>query len=423
MRRRPTAIWSLVGIATALAACAAMWRSSDLGLSSADLERQQAAARREGVPIDWSDLRRLAPPVPEADNAAPYYVRGFAEFHAANGAKGLSDRALEAILDGKAKPEDLAEAKETLAADSRALVFVVEGSEHKFCRFDRPWEEGSRLLLPEFSDERAATRALVLRAALATEPAAAGRDLRAAARIATHAGSEPIMISPLVGAAVEAVVERGIRAVARKGGAWAEAARPALGALGPLPDAHRFLAAESAMGRRFATDLATMNLREVSMISTTGEGERPLPFALRFIKLKFVRDAFEARTIEYWRKVYAALPADPLDWRGLQAAANVPLPPGPSGALVALSAPPLTGVADLAARMEAQRRLTRAALDLESGRKAPLPSDPFGDGPIKVRRDIKGWTLWSVGPAGNNEGGKAKTKSGNSVYDLVVTVP
>ena len=135
-----------------------------------------------------------------------------------------------------------------------------------------------------------------------------------------------------------------------------------------------------------------------------------------------MRDAFEARAIAYWRKVYAALPSDPLDRRGLNAVARIPYPKEPSGAVVAMATPSLDSIGDLASRMEVERRLTRAALDLEAGRNAPLPRDPFGSGPLRVRRGPKGWTLWSVGPDGIDQGGKVR-KGDGAAYDLVVAVP
>lgn len=419
MRRR-TAFWSLVGVATLAAALVAMWRTSDLGRASADLEHQRQAAKREGVPTEWDDLRRLSPAVPEADNAATFYRRGFAEIHAGSGFQGISDALLDAVIDGKAKPDDLARARKTLQEDARGLAFVIQGSERKALSFDRQWELGPRLIFPEFSDERNAARMLVLRAVLMDDPAAAGRDLGAAARLAAHAGSEPIIISAFVGSSTEVSVEKGIRHLAKRGGAWTTAANSALDAFGPLPDPHRFLAGEVVMGRHVASDLGNLGLRDLGMMS---EGEGSLPFAFRFAKFKVVRDAFEAREIEYWRKLYAALPADPLDWRQATRAAALPYPKGPSGALVQMLSPFLETVGNLAAQVEAERRLTRAALDLEEGRQAPLPADPFGAGPLHVRREAKGWTLWSVGPDGVDQNGRPRGRHDESAYDLVVSIP
>ena len=217
MRRPRAVLGTLAGAALLALGAALLWRTSDLGRAAADLGRQEAEARREGVPIGWADLRRLTPSVPDAENAAPLYAQGFAEFHAVDGLRIFSDALLDRAVAGTAKPEDRERIDRTLAIDARALALVVEGSRRRSYHLDHAWERGPRLLFPEFADGRQAARALVLRAVRGEDSASTARDLRAAARLAAAAESEPILLSPLVGARAEREVEKGMVAVGRPG--------------------------------------------------------------------------------------------------------------------------------------------------------------------------------------------------------------
>ena len=409
-------------MAAVAAFLATAWNMSDLGRASRSLAAQRAAAKREGVPMEWGDLRRLAPPVDVADNAAVPYARAFATLQKASVFKGLKpDDLQKEIAAGKAKPEDLAKLRVALAAAAPALREVEEGSRRKGFSFDRQWEKGFSLVFPEYANARTAIRALVLRAMTATDPAAAGRDLGAAARLRAHLGSEPTYIGTLVAVSMENDVHAGVRFLGRRGGAWAKAVEPALADLGPLPDLRRVLAGEAVSGMHLGEELARLGPQAFGFAGGDGEETSSGPPALRLARFGPVRSAFEARVVEYWRGVYAKLPQDPLDWRALKAATQVPATQsGLSYTLLDLSLPVLTSLGDLPPQFEAQRRLSRAALDLWQGRAPALPADPFGTGPLGLRRDAKGWTLWSVGPDGIDDGGKKRAKASDVRYDLVV---
>ena len=63
---------------------------------------------------------------------------------------------------------------------------------------------------------------------------------------------------------------------------------------------------------------------------------------------------------------------------------------------------------------------TRAALALWSGEKPTLAKDPFGVGPLRLKRDGEGWTLCSLGPERKDDGGKRKKGNAEKGCDLVV---
>jgi len=408
---------TVLGMGTLAALVTVAWQQSDIGRAAGDLEKQRAAARREGVPLEWSDLRRLSAPLPDVDNAAIEYGRGFALLHEAGNFKGVPmGRLLQAYADGTAKPEDVAKAREALTLTESALAEIARGTQKPGFWMNRQWERGPALMFPELTDARSAARGLVLRAMMSQDPKAAADDLRTAARLGAHIGAEPILFSSLVSFAIESNVHTGLRYLGRRGGAWAKAMEPVLKSLGPLPDLHRTLAGEVAMGNHLSDELAKFG---PGAFSPMDGHETPTP--LRFTGLKPVRDAFQSRVLEHWRKVYSALPKDPLDLSASRAATSIPVPSGPSQALLDLALPVLTSAGNLAAATETQRRLSRAALDLWEGKTPTLPRDPFGKGPLLLKREGKAWTLWSVGEDGVDDHAKTKQKESDPRYDLVVT--
>lgn len=416
MARKRTALLTLVALATAGAMTTALWRTSDLGRVAADLERQRSAARREGVPTEWNDVRRLTPAVPDGENAAILYT---AAFEGLKGAKGLNefgnDRLLRAVAAGNAKPEELAAARKRLLADAPLLEEAKSASHRREIAFDHKWEQGFALSFPEFASFRTLGRALVLRAMLAQDPASAADDLRAAARMRAHVASEPVLIASLVGNGLEGDVHRAIRHLARRGGFWPVALAPVLDDLGPIPALRRTLASEAVAGMRFDKELGDNDPAAFS-----GMDGSQAPVVLRLIKVPVVRDAAMSRVYEYWRGVWAKLPGDPADFRAARTALAVPRGQGPSYVLLEFLLPVFEGFTEVNARSEADRRLTREALALWKGETLRPEGDPFGRGPLRLRREGKRWTLYSVGPNGVDDGGKPRAKNVDRDYDLVV---
>ena len=417
MARKRAAFLSLVAVATVGLLATAAWRTSDLGRAAADLDDQRAAAKREGVPTEYADLHRLTPPVPTDDNAAPLYDQAFASFKASGGfAKLRADDLLKTIPAGTVPPKDLTQLRGVLARQEVALSQAAAGARKPGFSYDRVWERGTALLFPQYADAKGIARALVLRALLATDPAKAAEDLRTAARMRRDYGGEPTMIGSLVGNAMEADVERGVRFLGRRGGAWTRSVGPVLDALGPIPALKRTLSGEAVWGMHFDEEIAKVGWQAFS----TMDGDGSTPPIMRLMSVPAVRRASASRIVAYWRKVWKGLPEDPTDSRTARAALVLPSAKGPSYALLDVLLPVFEGFTEVNARAEADRRLTRAALAFWSGEKPTLPKDPFGSGPLKLKRVGEAWTLYSLGPDGKDDGGKPMQGSGQGGYDLVV---
>ena len=417
MALKRSALWSLVAVATVGVVLTAAWRTSDLGRASADYDLQFAAAKREGVPTEYADLHRLTPPVPTDDNAAPLYDQAFASFKASGGfAKLRPDDLLKTIPAGTASSEDLTRLRTVLRRQATALAQAKAGAGKPGFSYDRAWEQGTALTFPQYADAKGIARTLVLRAMLAKEPQKAADDLRTAARMRRDYGGEPTMIGALMGNAMEADVERGVRFLGRRGGAWTRAMGPVLDALGPIPALKQTLTGEAVWGMHFDEEIAKVGWQAFS----TMEGDGSTPPIMRLMSVPAVRRASTARIIAYWRKVWKGLPEDPTDYQTARAALAIPPTQGPSYALLQIFLPVFEGFTAVNARSDADRRLSRAALALWSGGKPTLAKDPFGTGPLKLKRDGKGWTLYSLGPDGNDDGGKPKEGNAEKGYDLVV---
>lgn len=415
MPRRRTPAWTLLGVTLLAVAVTAAWRTSDLGRAAADLDHQLAAAKGEGVPTGYPDVVRLAPRLPDDDNAAESYRQAVALFRQASGRHPKPERLMEDLAKGKAKPADLEGSRTDLRAVEPALAQAKEGARRKGLFFDRRWQAGEALNFPEYSGLRDLERALVLRAMTAIDPAAAVEDLRAAARMRAQIASEPVVIAALAGNGIEGDVHRALRFLGRRGGAWPQAVAPVLDDLGPIPALRRSLTFEAVESVHFPD----MVKRYGAMSFVAMDGTRT-PALMRLMAFGAVRDASQARIVEYWRNAWRRLPQDPTDYRAARAALALPGTKGPSYELLRFLTPVFDTFAVANARAEASRRMTRAALTLWSGTRPILEQDPFGTGPLKFRQDAKGWTLYSVGPDEKDDGGIPLEGSGLKGYDLVI---
>jgi hypothetical protein len=417
MARKRFVLWPWVTAAVLVAMGTAAWQNSDLGRASGDLERQRAAAKREGVPTEWADLYRLAPTLPDEENAAIPYGLAFDTLKKSGDFKGVKLQPLIlSIADGSAKPTDVAALKVALKTTESVLTLAKEGATRKGVFFNRQWEKGAALLFPEYSYARHLAQALVLRAMLSDNPATATDDLRAAARIRAHIGSEPVLIAELMANGIEADVHQGIRYLGRRGGAWTAAVAPVLDDLGDIPPLRTTLASEAVWGAHFGDEI-----QRAGGIQGFSSMYGQIPAELRLVGFSPVRRAMEARVFEYWRNAWKALPDDPTDFRKASAALKAPTTEkGPSYAMLQFLLPVFDQFAQSNARAEADRRLTRAALNLWMGKSPALPKDPFGTGPLRLNRNGSDWTLYSVGPDGLDQGGKARVKANDTTYDMVI---
>ena len=203
------AAWPAFGLAAAFLAAEALTMGT---LVSIDHE---ASARSRALRAEAAQLMQASlPPAPAPDDdAAPLYERVFAALDADKGFFGDTSP----LHDPLAADVAAADVKEILARHAPTLELVRRAADKPGCRFVLDWSRPSfDMLLPELPPMRNAARLLALAArsaAAAGDTAAALRDVVQIHRIGMHAAGEPLIISGLLGTAIDTIAIQTLAAV------------------------------------------------------------------------------------------------------------------------------------------------------------------------------------------------------------------
>jgi hypothetical protein len=379
----------------------------------------------------------VLPPQPLADDdAAPLYLRAFAALEA--------DKDLTAenspLKNPTAADVGTAEVAAILHRHSGTLDLLRRAADRPGCRFARDWSRPSMdMLLPELTAMRNAARLLALaarREAADGDAAAAIRDVVRMHRIGMHAASEPILISGLVGQAIDSMALDALDDVLPR---LEKNDLPLLDEAGfrdfvATPCAYdRFLLGEEAFGLATIAQLA-LNPEGFTGLSQEGlyalePKPRFLEAALAFLYRSFLLPA----EIAGYRSVLSRY----RNLAGGTAGASKPFPEiksgaaaiekdvnsGRSGTFAKLMTPALEGVLRSQANSQALHRAaeilvaaTRERLETGSLPESPealvpsglpaVPRDPFTtDQSLRSKRTVTEWLVYAVGPDGDDDGG------------------
>jgi hypothetical protein len=191
--------WPVVGLAAAFVMAKAVSFGTLLFIDNA------VAAQAPYLRLEAGQLMQanIPPVVPDSQNAAPLYRQAFAALDADPAAKGESSPLTTATTIDVANPA----VTETLARHAATLDLIRRAADRDTCRFQRDWTRPSiDMLLPELQSLRAVARLLVLetrREAADGNAAHALHDVARIGRIGWHSASEPLLISNLVGLAID----------------------------------------------------------------------------------------------------------------------------------------------------------------------------------------------------------------------------
>lgn len=428
------------------------------------LPAELAGARREGLPLTPSDLRRLRPPVPPAQNAAEIYRKTQTFFERTPKAARDADSNVLAVLLKTRTAVDRNRAREVLARSARLLRLAEQAAARPHCDFNRPWEQGPDVTFPEYAPARHLCRLLAARAVLETEsgrPEAALRDIAAGARVGRHMGEDLTLIGLLVQIACQVYMDRAFQAVLSRYGDRPDVLRLAgetQHTFGPPINLRASLGYEVVMGRvqmdRVRREPQTLGGLNDHM-NDPDQANQEIPINLGDASpqtRKAFTDAWEARLIAFWRQAFRILDADRSDPHAAAPGALRTLARQEEARwnhgndltyfMNVILVPDLDKAAEKAAQHEAERRLRAAALALlahkqRTGRfpaaladlsAPPLPAaaDPFtrGGEPLHYRRTARGFVLYSVGQNLRDDGGDGeRKKKGASPPDLVFAYP
>jgi hypothetical protein len=424
----PAADWPLIGLAAAFVMAKAVSFGTLLIIDNA-VAAQAPYLRLEAAQLMQTNLPSA---VPDLQNAASHYKQAFAALEA--------DPVLKEQDSPITKPTttDIGTSAVTdlLARHAGTLDLLRRAADRDTCRFQRDWTRPSfDMLLPETQSMRTAARLLVLaarREAADGNAANALRDVARIQRIGRHAASEPILISNLVGIAIDTMALETLAQVLptlRKSD-LATLDAPELRDLITAPPAFAsHLYGEEAFGLSIFADLADDERGVTNLVYLLGNGQ-PQSSSLHIPPLSLLYRVF-------------FLPADLVGYRSImtqyQAAASrtEPYPDltkridaietqtrdRSPGVLSSMIVPALGAVFKAQTRSIANHRAATALVAatkqrLETGAVPetfdelaaqlvpPASRDPFtADQPLVMQRTDHALLVYSIGPDGEDDGG------------------
>lgn len=424
------ATWPLVGLAAMFVLAKAVAAGTLLFIDNA------VAAEGRMLRVEAAQIISTAlPPAPSADdNAAPLYQRAFASL-TADKELDESDSPFKDPLTADVASGEITAILERHAA---TLDLLRRATDKPGCRFERDWSRPALdMLLPEVQEMRRAARLLTLaarRAAADGDGEQALADVVRIHRLGMHAASEPILISGLVGQAIDALALGTLADVLPR---LEKSDLPLLEkdslrdfVATPIRYQRAFLG-EEAFGLAMLGDLAdgSKGMTTLELLqSVSGEPTRftfDSPFSLLYRCFMLPADIASYRDILRRYQDIAGkmlLPKSQPYPVVVKETAEIEetLESRPAGVFAALLAPALSGVLKSQARSAAMHdvagvlvaairaRLAGASLaeSLVPEAVPALPGDPFTeDKPLLAKRDDDGWVVYSVGPDGEDDGG------------------
>lgn len=394
--------------------------------SSARKERDQevAALQALGAPTNASEMRSLAT-VPPEDNAAPLYLKAL-ELFAVHGKQMPSPTSF-----GTWSAEDEARVRKWVSDNKETLDVLKQASRKPSCDFEREWEEGMNLLLPEFADLKACTKLVVKRSEIEAE---AGRFKAAmewldVGRAIAHHADEPILIGTLVAIACESIVlaefQRQLETYGKQA-SFRAAASEFVNRKTPMPSLTRGLAGEVFFAR-VAFDMLgrdQLSLDDISHLSLGGESESSFAGQLVGLGLRvpMVRYRVETKLLKRYRLALEEIRAGKNSLASQSEASRLldVAAVGDrtfTGRLAEIFTPAFAQAGAAIVALEAKRRMSRCALAVWTQRAAAgrfpsaLPegidsTDPFTGEPFVYQVDNGHVVMYSVGPNKMDEGGR-----------------
>lgn len=398
----------------------------------ANLARQEASARSEGIPLTAAQLQRPLPP--PSQNAAPLYVKLTKLLH--DKPLGLPKYAEGMDAFHAYTPQQVASVRKTLAARQDVMALVHQAADRPQCVFVRDWSQGGKVNFPEYMPLREAARLLKTESYLLARD---GHSQEAIAnqtrgfRVAEHAASDHTLLAYLVGNADESITLSGMQSILALAGPNAaldadvrqevDAKRPRLSLRAAMAgetafDCGVFPQMHSAEGQGVEAALSAAGFpTEISRsVKASGPDQRHLHSLI---------DAWQADFLGRMRPLVVACGQPPPLRRAGFVSVNEKLKrdgEGADGMLYVFSSilmPVFSDIDQNDTRTRAREAVTLAAAALLTGKAetgaypATLPSgfpDPCTDKPLLYRREGGGFVVYSAGPTGRFDGGRPGAK-------------
>ncbi len=410
----------------------------------ADLASARAAALKEGLVLDPEKLQRPLPP--EGQNAAPLYIKL---------AKMLKDRPLNLPLYAQPlrggqnyTPEQIAAVNHIYTRRPEVWVLLHQAADAPQCVGVRDWKNLFGNVFPSLAVYREAERLLTTETCLLAAEGNytdAVKNQTRGFRVAQQVASDPTLINYLVGVACDSIALSGMRDILTQAGPNAEVAAKVLQA---IKMSHAPLSLRTALagdmtlqsaileGVRDALQKNGLPAMESVLSEAAGSEKGTIDFskttpADKVFAFQWL-DASEAIFLNRLRVLILASDL-PLAARRAVFMSRTETKSSPLFLLPNIMLPSFERMADQPARMSAQEAVVEAGADAigrwtkDGGFPVSLPgtfSDPFTDKPLGYRREgANGFVVYSAGPEGTFDGGKAgmKTPPGQIAFRYPVT--
>ncbi len=425
--------WPLVGIVAAFLLAKVVAGGALLALDS------RISSRASDMSAEAVELIKanLPPVATDANNAAPLYEAGFMALEADPLLKAPdSPLAQAATIDA----QDAAVAS-LLARHRETLAIVRDAAGRDVCRFTRDWTRPSLgMLLPEMQSMRQAARLMQLAArqrAASGDMTGALDDVTRLHQMGQHAAAEPILISGLVGLAIDTMAIDTMAQILPKLDP-SDGARLDTSAIRDLihivPSFKRHFFGEEAFGTMMFASFCdggstpdSFDLLASLGSSAPTPGLLPFPFKPligTLFRVFLLPEDFQAYRSTL--RSYQTLLARPNSFANITREAKAiedALNTDRRGILTSLIAPALSSCIRGAVRSQALHRAAAVAIAatrfrIEKGSLPesiddlgpeflPLePADPFvADAPLRLKQTDSGIVIYSVGPDGEDDGG------------------
>lgn len=422
-----------VGVALSLWGCGPQ---DDIAQTAAMLDAERAAARKEGIPVEPSDVFPDGK-TPDAENAAITYLKAPDAMKSAEPVFGGSESLDGKVLAKKATAEELGDFRAVLATMKPYLAEVEAASRKPKVDFKRDWSLGARLLLPELAPLKKVVRLLCTRAVLRARDGdlvSARADLETAFRVSAHIGQEGLLINYLIQISSRSSALNGAVRIAKENPGSVQALSMAADVLARCPTEPNLLRA--LRGEAVGAILIARTVSSIEEIEALSGGGEP-PAHPRFPLTQPQRQAAEVRLLQFWRKVLPPIAAHPDDFRAAEEvlkreSAAMEAHTEGSYLLAKVCLPILDVSATSKGRAQASTSVARAlvfALD-EKRKTGAWPkavpadlTDPFSDKPLRFQATKDGFKVWSVGPNGVDEGGDRRSDAKPDADDIAMSYP
>lgn len=434
------AAWPVIGLGAMFVMAKLVAGGTLLFIDNAVIAEARAA-QAEATAMMLANL----PPVPsDDDNAAALYRRVFADL-AADTSEAESE--VWPTLDAAPLAVQTEAVTDVLARHRSTLSAIRQAADRPACRFTRDWTRPSAgMLLPEMTSLRRAARLLSLaarRAAVDGSAAEAIADVVRLRRIARHAAGEPLLISGLVGMAIDATADETLAAIL-------PTLRPsdlplldAQGLLGEPFDVTRWLLGEQAFGLSMFATLGSGGASDPAVLLADGSGNVAAPTVLTLMLPYRVfllpSDLAGYRVVMGEELLHCSMDAGEPSWRASttrRAELAARIENHSPGIFTSLITPALESFDAAVTRSQARREAvavlvaaTRHRLETGSlpdsftalvpGQLAAVPQDPFigtksvEREPLRFVTEPDWLTVYSVGVNGTDDGGPRDEAEGD----------